>query len=560
MPPDDRAPPAVTSDPDPSVAGQQTELTSPGEAPSASPDPGQRGGRDGAARPRRDRITGTDPVAWLIALAAFLAYDVISVFKYLRLAPGSWDLGIFTEYVKQAAHLHAPVVTIRGTGFNLLGDHFQPIVALIAPFFRLFPTPVTLLVAQALLTAISVIPVCRAARELLGTWPSRGIGLAYGLSWGLQQMIDFDFHEIAFAVPLLAFSLSALVRRRLRPAVLWALPLVFVKEDQGFTIAAIGLLMAGMGLAQLRKMRNGVGPGESLSRTLDDPSAWILAGVFLAVWGLAWSALAIEVIIPHFNPTHHYPYWGNGGVIAPGGPMSLGAVGHQFAVAGTEKLWTVYLILLPVAFLALRSPVALIAVPSLALRFVSTNNYYWGDGWHYNATVMPIVFLAAIDGMARFRAASERRATVAGTGRRARRRLPAPGEAVARYAAIVMVVIAGWTAFRFPLDGLWNSQTYAITPHVSAEDAAMAKVPDGVTVESTLTMLAPLAARDETYWIGTSPNPAPQYIVFDNDDSGWAPASNVLQFVEQRHTGYEYARIFLDNNVYVFRRIGRTGG
>jgi len=315
-----------------------------------------------------------------------------------------------------------------------------------------------------------------------------------------------------------------------------------------------------MGLAQLRKMRNGVGPGESLSRTLDDPSAWILAGVFLAVWGLAWSALAIEVIIPHFNPTHHYPYWGNGGVIAPGGPMSLGAVGHQFAVAGTEKLWTVYLILLPVAFLALRSPVALIAVPSLALRFVSTNNYYWGDGWHYNATVMPIVFLAAIDGMARFRAASERRATVAGTGRRARRRLPAPGEAVARYAAIVMVVIAGWTAFRFPLDGLWNSQTYAITPHVSAEDAAMAKVPDGVTVESTLTMLAPLAARDETYWIGTSPNPAPQYIVFDNDDSGWAPASNVLQFVEQRHTGYEYARIFLDNNVYVFRRIGRTGG
>ena len=544
-PPEPPGAPAVASDLDATVTGQQAELS-----------------RQSAARepPGRDRSLGTDPVAWLIALLTFLAYTVISVFRYLRLDPGSWDLGIFTEYVKQAAHLHAPVVTIRGTGFNLLGDHFQPIVALIAPFFRLFPTPVTLLLAQALLTAISVIPVCRAARELLGTWPSRGIGLAYGLSWGLQQMIDFDFHEIAFAVPLLAFSLSALVRRRLRPAVLWALPLVFVKEDQGFTIAAIGLLMAGMGLAQLRKMRNGVGPGESLSRTLDDPSAWILAGVFLAVWGLAWSALAIEVIIPHFNPTHHYPYWGNGGVIAPGGPMSLGAVGHQFAVAGTEKLWTVYLILLPVAFLALRSPVALIAVPSLALRFVSTNNYYWGDGWHYNATVMPIVFLAAIDGMARFRAASERRATVAGTGRRARRRLPAPGEAVARYAAIVMVVIAGWTAFRFPLDGLWNSQTYAITPHVSAEDAAMAKVPDGVTVESTLTMLAPLAARDETYWIGTSPNPAPQYIVFDNDDSGWAPASNVLQFVEQRHTGYEYVRIFLDNNVYVFRRIGRTGG
>ena len=572
----------MASDPDPPVAGQQTELTSQGEAPPAGPDSGQRAKQDGAAGPRRDRITGTDPVAWLIALATFLAYDVISVFKYLRLEPGSWDLGIFTEYVKQAAHLHAPVVAIRGTGFDLLGDHFQPIVALIAPFFRLFPTPETLLVAQALLIAISVIPVCRAARELLGTWPSRGIGLAYGFSWGLQQMIDFDFHEIAFAVPLLAFCLSALVRRKLRPAVLWALPLVLVKEDQGFTIAAIGLVMAGMGLARQRASaspgerppgtpRWPKGPRDSVTGALaanpgaaglgwdDDPGAWIRGGIFLAGWGLLWSALAIGLIIPHFNPAHHYPYWNDGGVVAPGGHLSLSAIAHQFVKAGPEKLWTVYLILLPVAFLALRSPLALIALPSLVLRFVSTNSYYWGDGWHYNATVMPIVFLAAIDGMARFRAASARR--TARTHRIPRTRLPYPAEAAARYGAAVMVVIAVWLAFRFPLEGLWNSQTYQISPHVSAEDAAMSRVPDGVTVEATLSMLAPLAARDDTYWVGTSPNPAPQYIVFDNDDSGWSPPpTNVLQFVEQRHPGYEYQRIFLDNNVYVFRRDGRTGG
>ena len=135
------------------------------------------------------------------------------------------------------------MVAIRGPGFNLLGDHFQPIVALVAPFFRLFPTPVTLLVAQALLTAVSVVPVCRAAQVLLGTGVSRVIGVAYGFSWGLQEMIIFDFHEIAFAVPLLACSLSALVRRRPRAAAAWALPLVFVKEDQGLTVAAIGLVM-----------------------------------------------------------------------------------------------------------------------------------------------------------------------------------------------------------------------------------------------------------------------------------------------------------------------------
>jgi uncharacterized membrane protein len=502
-----------------------------------------------------------DPVTWVIALAAFMAYDTLAVFKYLRLDPGSWDLGIYTEYVRQLAGLHAPVVAIRGAGFNLLGDHFQPIVGLLAPFFRVFPTPETLLVAQALLTAASVIPVCRAAQELLGVWASRGIGLAYAFSWGLQQMVTFDFHEIAFAVPLLAFSLSALVRRRLRPAVAWALPLVFVKEDQGFTVAAIGLVIAGYGLAVLRARRRGApapvrgwdaGPEQ-------EPAAWIRAGVLLAVWGLAWSVLAIALIVPHFNPAHTYPYWHDGGVVGPSGHLSVTGLAHQLAQAGHEKLWTTYLILLPVAFLALRSPVALIAVPSLALRFISTNSYFWGTAWHYNATVMPIVFLAAVDAMASFRAGSARRARPA--HRRAPPWLPAPGEAVARYGAVVMVVIAGLLAFRFPLDGLWSAQTYDITPHVSAEDAAMARVPDGVTVEATLTMLAPLAARDDTYWIGTVPKqPAPDYIVFDADNSGYLPPSNVLAFVEQPHPGSAYQRIFVDDNVYVFRRVGRTGG
>ena len=544
---DERSPPAVTG----------------GQAPTGRGEPGT-----GLPRPAPARTasvagarTSMDPVTWVIAVAAFLAYDTLAVFKYLRLDPGSWDLGIYTEYVKQLAGLHAPVVAIRGAGFNLLGDHFQPIVGLLAPFFRAFPTPETLLVAQAVLTAVSVIPVCRAAQELLGVWASRGIGLAYAFSWGLQQMVTFDFHEIAFAVPLLAFSLSALVRRRLRAAVAWALPLVFVKEDQGFTVAAIGLVIAGYGLAVLLARRRGAptpvrgwdaGPQQA-------PAAWIRAGVLLAVWGLAWSVLAIAVIVPHFNAAHSYPYWSDGGVVGPSGHLSGTGLAHQLTQAAHEKLWTTFLILLPVAFLALRSPVALIAAPSLVLRFISTNSYFWGTGWHYNATVMPIVFLAAVDAMAGFRAGSARRAQPG--RRRAPPWLPAPGEAVARYGAVAMVVIAGWLAFRFPLDTLWSAQTYEITPHVSAEEAAMARVPDGVTVEATLSMLAPLAARDDAYWIGNTPNPPPAYVVFDADNSGWnQPPSNVLAFVEQRHRGYAYQRIFVDDHVYVFRRAGRTGG
>jgi uncharacterized membrane protein len=531
-------------------------------------------------------------VPWLVVLAAFAGYLIISVSRYLRLDPGSWDLGIFTEYVRQLAHARAPVVNIHGSGFNLLGDHFQPIVALIVPFFLLFSSPVTLLVAQAGLTAVSVIPVSRAAAVSLGRAAGWAIGAAYGFSWGLAQMIDFDFHEIAFAVPLLACSLSALIRGRSRAAVLWAMPLVFVKEDQGFTLAALGLVMILFG----RRWPRGAGdparaagsavPGASApdvsapdvsgpdagapdvdGRTAGGPDAggpggrrrgwggrWLAwadsparGGLILVVWGLAWSVLAIVVIIPHFNAAHQYPYWTDGGSLRPGGAHpGPGVVLSQFAASWVAKLRTTLLIALPVLFLAFGSPVGLVAVPSLALRFVSTNSSYWGDGFHYSATVMPIVFLAAVDTLARVRASSDRRWV----------RL-----AATRAAPALMVALAAFLAPRFPWQDLWQPGTYQIGLHVQAEDAALARVPPDTTVEATLTMIAPLAARDDTWWIGTSGNPAPRWIVFDESDSGWSPPpASPLAFVEQRHGGVAYRQVFVDNEVYVFERSGGTFG
>jgi uncharacterized membrane protein len=471
-----------------------------------------------------------DGVTWAIAGTVFGAYLTLSLFRLFTLSPMSWDLGIYTEYVKQYADLNAPVVDVRGAGFDLLGDHFQPIVALIAPFFRVFPSPATLLVAQALLTAVSVFPVVQAGFALLG--PGRGsgraVGLAYGFSWGLQQMIDFDFHEIAFAVPLLAFSLSAFVRGRWRSCAAWALPLVFVKEDQGFTVAALGLLMLAVGW-----------------RARDAPRA--RGGLLLVAWGLAWSLLAITVIIPHFNPQHTYYYWKDGGVAGgSGGPFSVSGLIAQPFHGWAEKLQTSVLLLLPTAFIALGSPVALVTLPSIGLRFFSTNNSYWGTMWHYNATVMPILFLAAVEVMGRWRRTSPE----VPDGFRAHART-----AAARHGPAMMVAAACVFAFQFPLSDLWQGSTYQITPHVSADEAAMARVPAGATVQTTLDLLAPLAARTDTFWIGNPGNPPTQYVVFDGPDSGYSPApADVPAFIRQLFPKDGYRQVFADDDVYVFKR------
>ncbi len=543
--------------------GSSATRVGPAGWPSEPPETGAR------ARAARRRDWGP----WLVAVAVFAVYCPISLFRYLQLDPSSWDLGIFTEMVKQYAHLHVPVADVRGAGFNLLGDHFSPIVALIAPLFLLVPSPGTLLVVQAFLTAVSVLPVTWAAQEKLGRRAGLAIGAAYGFSWGLQQMVNFDFHEIAFAVPLLAFSMSALVRGRYRACVCWALPLVFVKEDQGFTVAAIGFLL--IIVSQWRDRT----AGEARS-----DRAAVFGGQFLIIWGIVWSVLAIGVIIPHFNPAHHYQYWSDGGALSPGGHFAAGAAAHQLFTAWPTKLQTTLMILLPTAFIALWSPLSLIAVPSMLLRFFGTNSNYWSTDWHYNATVMPILFLAAVDAIARFRAergrapigeSSGNGLSAAVTGeRRALSRWARPAgltglaglaraagpvkAAIDRHGAAAMLAIGAALVFQFPVSNLWNPVTYHIGGHVAAADGAMAKVPDGATVTTTLDLLAPLAARTDTFWIGNAGNPNTAYIVFDGQNSGYSPApTDIPAFVAGQHPGVRYRVIYDAGDVYVFRLAGR---
>jgi uncharacterized membrane protein len=500
-----------------------------------------------------------DPVIWAVAAASFGAYFVISLYKLLQLTPSSYDLGIYTEFVKQLSQLHAPIVDALGAGFNLEGNHFQIAVGVIAPFFRLFPTPATLLFFQALFAAVSVFPVATAASSLTTRGTGRLIAFAYAFSWGLQQMIDFDFHEIALAIPLLAFSVSALVRRRPAAAIAWALPLVFVEESQGFTVAAIGgLLMASAAFPWLLRTRP-VPPGTG-ARGYARVALW--GGLFLVVWGLFWSTFAITVIIPHFNPTHQYYFWKDGGAVGGGKPFSLSAVLVQAGGGWPTKAQTLVLLLLPTAFAALGSPVALLALPSLALRFISPNTAYWGTAFHYDATVMPILFIAAAEAIGRWRRSQALAwpsgvppsATLSLAGR-ARDLLHLAQRAAVRHGGAMMAAVAVALAFQFPLSDLWHGATYTLDAHVAAADAAMAVVPDGATVQTTLDLLAPLGARTDTFWIGNAGNPVTRYIVFDGPDSGYSPAiTNVPKFIAQLYPHDGYVAVFDRDGVYVFRR------
>ncbi|MFJ8634186.1 DUF2079 domain-containing protein [Streptomyces sp. NPDC093568] len=422
------------------------------------------------SEPGHTRPDGARRDPWLLATALFTAYAVISVGRYRHLGQRSWDLGIFEQVIRSYAHLQAPIADLKGPGFNILGDHFSPVTALLAPLYRVFPSPVTLLVAQAALFALSVVPVTRAAARLLGRQRGLAIGVAYGLSWGLQQAVDFDFHEICFAVPLIAFSLEALLARRWRAALLWAVPLVLVKEDLGFTLTAIALVVA-------------------WRARQDSPRAYRYA-IGVAVLGVVALAVTLLVVIPGFNSAGTYDYWDKVSESGGGGPFD-----------GLDtKLRTLAWLLIPTTgLLALRSPILLVALPTVGWRFVSSYAQYWGTDWHYNAVLMPVVTLALVDALV-----AGRHSTRAWL-RSYVRHVPA---------AVAAAALALTTSL--PLSALAESEIYRKPARVSAIERLLAEVPDGASVEANIAPISRLTSRCRVFWVSNARGVEPDFIALDN--------------------------------------------
>ncbi|MHA7276904.1 DUF2079 domain-containing protein [Arthrobacter sp. Hz1] len=449
--------------------------------------------------------------ALITALLVTVLYTVYSVAQWNRLDTPSWDLGIFTQLAKAYAGFDAPIVPIKGDGFNLLGDHFHPLLVLLGPAYAFFPSGLTLLVVQNLLIGVSVLVIARLGIRRFGTVIGTCLGAAYGLSWGLQTAVAAQFHEIAFAVLLLALALEAMISGRLRTAVVWAGLLVFVKEDLGLTVAAIGLVIAW-------RYKNRIG--------------W-----WLAAWGIGWLLLSVAVILPLLNSGGQYDYSDRidvRGMLAD----PLGALVTIFSAGA--KYETVWLLLLAGGFLFLRSPLALVMVPTVAWRFVSGNDVYWGPEWHYSAVLMPVLFAALIDAI--------------DTSRRSRRRwLRVAGAAVVPAVAVVALLLLPTQ----PLGDLADPDTFRQSGRWETADRLITLFPAGASVESGVVLMPYLVPDTEVFWLGND-NPPPDYLIVDNQDWSWGPTQpeDAVAHAEETYPGSSYELIFREDGYQVVRRVG----
>ena len=494
-----------------------------------------------------DRLAATRLVAtwWLpsvIACAIGALYVCYSVAQWRALAAPSWDLGIFTEAVQAYSRFEAPIVPIKGPGYNLLGDHFHPLLALLGPIFRLFPSALTLLVVQDALIAVSVLPIARLAQRLLGRGGALLVGLAYGLGWGLQGAVAAQFHEVCLAVPLLAFGGVAFVERRWSACMAWLAPLVLVKEDLGLTV-----FMAGLAIAW---------------RARGEGRPAVLRGLAYALFGIIAFVVTVKVLLPAMNPAGTWAYSLDGAATGAGTPTAgttaACAIPSLWDILTTPsvKLATLLVLLAGAGVVGSASPWFALVLPTLAWRFAgSVEAYYGWDSWHYNAVLVPIAACSLLDVMSQWLAPE---CAAAETGADSEDEAPASSTRRWRVAAWVVACVPALslaiTASALPL---WQLPSLTEDPRMAAAQGALDAVPEGVSVETDTTLLARLVPGRDVYWVGTTGKmeTPPEYVVIDARSYAWGGQQvDAESWASAAHPGHTYETVYAKAGFRVARR------
>ncbi len=186
--------------------------------------------------------------------------------------------------------------------------------------------------------------------------------------------------------------------------------------------------------------------------------------------------------------------------------------------------------------LALRSPLLLVAAPTLGWRFLSGDDHYWSTDWHYSAVLMPVVALALVDAI--------------DTVRRSER--PRLRAYALQLPTAVLAAALALAATSMPTAKLAEARTYEKPERVTAIERLLDRIPDGATVEADTTPLTRLTSRCRVLWIGGSKGVVPDWITIDNS-SRWA-GEDPTGYARQLHPGEQFTVVGEAGGVVLMQR------
>ena len=464
-------------------------------------------------------------VGWTVVLVA-VARSYFLEFRF-----GRYDLGNMVQAVWSTTQ-GRPLETTFATGEQVarLAGHADPVLVLLAPFWMLAPSPLTLAAVQILACALGALPVFWLARRHLGSEQAAGfLALSYlSYPWVAWNALD-AVHPVTLAVPLLLYAIWFLDSHRIWAFTACAVFVAASGELMGLPLASLGIWYW---LARGRRR----------------------AGLTIAAAGLAWSTIAVKVVVPYFQggDSPFYSYYESIGGSPEGVLQTLVTDPAEVVGALVTGPDIAYLVALavPLALLFLLSPgLAACAAPQLAANGLSSITAALDPRSHHVSAIVPFLITASVLGVARLPSA---------------RRVQA--------AAAVLVLCVGSSLVLGPWPGLpardrlWSDDIPS-AENVAALRVAVARIPDGVSVAATNKAGSHLSARRHLFSIPRVEKA--DWVVIDAHDP-WVPLPPrkpirstwgrqdpaLLERVKlQLDRSSDWHRVSASHGVYVFRRL-----
>lgn len=294
------------------------------------------------------------------SVAAFLGYAMLGLGQWYAGRVSAFDLGIFAQIAASWSEGGPPYSRIRG--LPMLAEHFSPMLAVLGPAWAVWPSPVMLIVAQALLLAVASGLLVSELAPGLGRRQLTALVVVSITSYATVSAVEFDFHEVAFA-PLFLALLIIGIRRDLLPLCLaGAIGLVLTKEDLGATVIAAALLWWWV--------RRTAKPAVILA-TIG------VLGLIVGFGTIAYGSHQLGIGLVYLDRLGAAPSWMTAFASMPG------------------KLVPSLAFVIGCLVVGIRDRVAVLAIPTLAWRAVAGTPAYSELGWHYDLVLWPIMIVCA---------------------------------------------------------------------------------------------------------------------------------------------------------------------
>jgi uncharacterized membrane protein len=398
-------------------------------------------------------------VVWTTAL-----FGVVHI-AYSNFRIGRFDLGNMVQAVWSTVEGRPLETTDGAEGEQIirLASHADPFLVLLSPVWVVWPSPLALALAQIAAVALGALPVYWLARRHTGSERTAAVlALAYLAYPWIVTSAGSPIHPVTFAVPLFLYCVWFLDSERLVPFALCAALAMSTGELMGVPVAGLGVWY-------------------SLSRGRRR------AGAAITALGVAWTVLAIYVIVPaarEGDSSSFYGFYDEVGGSPHGVVEKL--VTDPAAIAGAlfSGPDIAYLLWLAVPLLGLfvLSPgLAAIGLPQLAANMLSDFPSMTDPRYHTVDGIVPFLVAATVFGVARI---SPGRRTLAAT-------------AVLTTSMLIAVVVGPWPR----LVGVTPLGARAPLPseRVDALREAVALIPASATVTASNSAGAHLSARRAIY-------------------------------------------------------------